>query len=134
MRDPNCPWVHLKNLDDWDRPAGAEDEQCFLMAQIMESWFLADRDALARYYGDGYLESALPGNPQIEKIPKEKVLKGLKQASRRTQKGSYNKGRHSFVLLAAIDPGMVRRAAPCADRLFSILNRLQNTQQGDPER
>lgn len=27
------PWEHLRNRDGWDRPSGADDEHCHLMAQ-----------------------------------------------------------------------------------------------------
>ena len=31
------PWQHLKDRDGWNRPAGATDDQCHLMVQVMES-------------------------------------------------------------------------------------------------
>ena len=31
-----------------------KDEQCHLMVQIMESWFIADVDALKQFYGQGF--------------------------------------------------------------------------------
>ena len=44
------------------------------MIEIMESWFLADRDALARHFGEGFKAAALPGNPaRVESIPKRDV-------------------------------------------------------------
>ncbi len=44
---------------------------------------------------------ALPGNPNIEAISKESVLKALKDATRQTKtKGGYSKRDHSFELLA----------------------------------
>ena len=62
------PWQHLKASDNWDRPAGASDDQCHLMVQAMESWFLADRQALEEYYGQGFQASALPQNLMVEHI------------------------------------------------------------------
>ena len=123
VRGPDHPWVHLKNSDNWDRPAGAENDQCFFMAQIMESWFLADSEALAGYYGKRFQKAALPGNPRVEEIPKDSVIRGLERATRNTRKGTYSKGRHSFHIIACIDPDKVRRAAPCAERLFFMLNK-----------
>ena len=39
-------WRHLGARDGWDRPPQAGDDQAFLMVQVMETWFLADRNAL----------------------------------------------------------------------------------------
>ena len=39
-------WDHLRSRDNWRRPPGALNDQCHLMVQFMESWFLADRPAL----------------------------------------------------------------------------------------
>ena len=45
--DPVAPgssvWQHLHDRDGWTRPDGAGDDQAFLMVQLMETWFLADR-------------------------------------------------------------------------------------------
>lgn len=122
VNDPDQPWAHLKDRDGWDRPEEAGNDQCFLMAQVMESWFLADRAALANYYGDKFHEDALPGNPRIEEIPKRDIKRCLEHATRNTQKGKYNKGAHSFHILALLDPDKIGEAAPCAKRLFRMLN------------
>jgi len=115
------PWEHLHARDGWSRPSGAGDEQCHLMVEVMESWFLADKTALAAFYGRNFQQTALPANPQIEQIPKADVLAGLEHASRNTQKGSYRKGSHSFDILAALDPTAVMAVAPCAQRLIDTL-------------
>ena len=112
------PWQHLKDRDGWDRPDGATDDQCHLMVQAMESWFLADRTALEKYYGQDFQETALPSNPQIEQVSKNDVLGGFRQATRRTTKGRYDKGRHSFEILATIDPAKVTNASPHAKTVY----------------
>ncbi len=92
------------------------------MVQCTESWFLADRQALASYYGQGFVENALPRNPDVEAIAKGDVLAGLQAATRLTRtKGPYHKTRHGFALLGIIDPGRVRGASRHADRLFSLI-------------
>ncbi len=115
------PWQHLKDRDEWDRPEGVKDEQCHLMVQVMESWFLADRTAFSAYYGQGFQEIALPSNPQIEQVAKNDVLKAIRQATRGTTKGRYDKGRHSFEILARIDPAKVTSASPHAKRFVETL-------------
>jgi len=48
------PWEHLKNRDNWNRPDEVTDDSVHLMVQCMESWFLADKDVLEKYYGQGF--------------------------------------------------------------------------------
>ena len=115
------PWLHLKNRDNWDRPAGAMDENAHLMVQCMEAWFLADKDALAGYFGSGFNPNALPGRPGIEEVSKSEIEQGLKMASRNCKKGRYAKGSHSFGILAELDPDKVTGASPHAKRFISTL-------------
>ncbi len=121
------PWQHLKDRDGWDRPDGATDDQCHLMVQAMESWFLADRTALEKYYGQDFQETALPSNPQIEQVSKNDVLGGFRQATRGTTKGRYDKGRHSFEILAKIDPEKVTDASRHARRFVETLQKLRES-------
>ena len=117
----NGPWQHLKARDGWDRPKGATDEQCHLMVQMMESWFLADVEALESYYGQGFRVQSLPKNPDIERVPKNDVEGGLKLASRDTGKSEYNKGRDSFEILERLDPAKVMAASGYAKRFVKAL-------------
>ena len=115
------PWQHLKTRDNWDRPTAATDEQCHMMVQTMESWFLADVDVLESYYGANFRRQALPQNRNIEDIPKRDVDNGLDRATRNTQKGRYSKGRHSFEILERLDPEKVAASSPYAKRLIDAL-------------
>ena len=115
-------WTHLQTRDGWTRPAGATNDQCHLMVQVMESWFLADREALANFYQQQFRPKALPGNPRrVEQIPKKDVQDGLDRATRATAKGRYHKGRHSFEILASLDPAKVTAASPYARRFVQTL-------------
>ncbi len=118
------PWAHLKSRtgDGWNKPTGATDDHAHLMVQCMEAWFLADKDCLARYFGQGFNAGALPANPNIEAISKADIYSGLKKATRNTKtKGKYQKGNHSFDILGKIDPQKVRQASPHAERLVNTL-------------
>ncbi len=101
----------------------ARRDSVFWMIQAMEAWFLADRAALAGFYGDGFLTRALPGSPDVEKILKTDLLRSLRRATRNTQKGIYHKTEHAPRLLALIDPTKVRHAAPNCKRLFDAMKR-----------
>jgi len=116
------PWTHLKNRDSWRQPAGARDEHVNMLVECMESWFLADRNCLKTYFGQGFSENALPGNTQIETITKATVFSSLKLATRKANpKGEYGKGKHSFEILAEIDPNKVCKVVPNAKRLIDYL-------------
>lgn len=120
------PWQHLaaRQGDGWNRPAAATDDQAHLMVQIMESWFLADKQALAQYYGQGFNVGSLPGQPNIELISKKDVFQALQLASKNTKtKGEYHKTRHGFDLLEMTSPDLVRAASVHAERLIAVLRR-----------
>ena len=87
----------------------------------MESWFLADMNSLKVYYGNGFQESALKGNPAVEQILKADVYSRLKRATRETKRGEYHKTKHAPDLLAKIEPSRVRTAAPNCERMFRII-------------
>jgi hypothetical protein len=97
------------------------DKQCHLMVQIMESWFLADVDALKNFYGTEFKESAIPKNKNVEIIAKETVEKSLATATVKTQKAEYHKIEHGTKILEIIDSKKVRKAAPHCERLFNII-------------
>lgn len=88
----------------------------------MESWFLADRDALARRFGPGFGANALPANPRIERVPKQDVLDRLKTATRPAG-AEYDKARDSYVILGELDANAVEQASPRVARLFGALRR-----------
>ena len=119
-------WEHLKARpdDNWDKPAGAKDDQAFLMVQVMESWFMADRDTLKSFFGQHFRAHAIPKWPQLEDVPKDTVIKALKKATAACRpKQRYAKGNLSFSLLAEISPAKVEAASPSAK---ALLGRLRN--------
>lgn len=112
--------AHLRQRENhWNH--AMPDGQVHIMVQCMETWFLADKTALEKYYGSKFKVSALPPNPKIEEISKHDVLKCLAGATKATSKGSYHKTKHGFDILERIDPGAVRRASRHADELIKLL-------------
>ena len=67
-------WEHLKAQDNWNRPAKATADECHLMVQVMESWFLADPEALQSFYGQGFRPQSLRANPNTEEVFKQDVF------------------------------------------------------------
>ncbi len=119
------PWAHLRSRigDEWVQPTGTSDDQAHLMVQVMESWFLSDRQTLIAYYGQGFRTASLPGQPNIELISKQDVFSALKHASKPTQKGTYHKTKHAFDILEKLDAALVRAASSHVNRLFTVLER-----------
>ncbi|MCY3728885.1 MAG: DUF4276 family protein [Nitrospira sp.] len=118
----DIPWLHLKNCDNWDKPPGATDDNAHLMVQCMEAWFMADKVALAEFFGTGFNEGGLPARPDVEGIPKDDINNGLRMATCQCKpKGEYHKGRHSFAILGQLNPEKVFEASPHAQRLVNTL-------------
>ena len=116
-------WQHLSARDGWRRPSNAGDDQAFLMVQVMETWFLADGDALRRYFGTRFRQNALRKWPDLEAVPKPVVLNALASATAPCTK-RYSKGKVSFELLGQIDPARVEAACPHAEALLNRLRKL----------
>ena len=118
----NSAWQHLHTRDSWSQPSGAGVDQAFLMVQIMETWFLADGDALRKYFGARFRQNALKNWPDLESVPKSTVDNVLRQATASCSK-RYSKGKVSFELLARINSTLVENECPHAK---ALLDRLRN--------
>jgi hypothetical protein len=121
------PWQHLAQRpgDQWQQPAGSNDLDCHLMVQCMENWFLADRESLSAFFGQGYNGGALPpaGNP-VESVTKLTICQGLANATKNCKtKRAYGKGEHSFLLLGQIDPTKVIAASKWASRFVTAIKK-----------
>jgi hypothetical protein len=113
--DGVSPWMHLK----WNS-LGLDDSHCHLMTQAMESWLIADKDALKEVYGKGFNENPLPKS-LVEQIAVKDLIDGLKKATVNTAKGEYHKTKHAPEILKMLNVAKVRQAAPYCDRLFKTL-------------
>ncbi|MFT4102278.1 MAG: DUF4276 family protein [Burkholderiaceae bacterium] len=124
------PWAHLKTAqgNGWDKPTHSADTDCHLMVQVMESWLLADREALKAFFGQGFKDNALPAaSNAIEGIAKPQVYNALAQATSNCKtKSTYGKGEHSFKVLTQIDPAKVVQASPWAKRFVDELRKKMN--------
>ena len=112
-----APWLHLKDQDGWKLDE-IHDEQCHLMVQVMESWLIADIEALKDFYGKNFDESKIPDTTDVENIHKDDVLSSLRLA---IIKGKYHKINHGPKILERLNVHRVRKAAPHCDRLFTTL-------------
>jgi Domain of unknown function (DUF4276) len=91
------------------------------MAQVMESWFIADVAALAGFYGQHFNRNAIPQNNNVEEIEKSRIETALVEATKNTTKGKYHKIQHGAKILAIINPTVVRDKASYCDRFFKAI-------------
>ncbi|MEO5333913.1 MAG: DUF4276 family protein [Magnetococcus sp. YQC-5] len=122
MPSDTNPWDFVHKRDGWKRPDNARDEHLHFMTQCMESWFLADLDALEKYFGNGFRKNCLPKTSSIEDALKTDIIDSINQAAQNTAKRCYDKGEHSFAILAMLDPFKVQEKSPWACRLFKLLD------------
>lgn len=113
-------WVHLKHRDNWDRPDGAVNDDVLMMTTCMETWFVADRETLARVFGKDFSASSLPADTEQENRDRKVLLTGLKKATAKCS-GPYEKGDKSFDVLSEIQPDTVIPKLPSLKRIVRIL-------------
>ena len=102
LKDVDQTWLHLKNCDGWDPPAGVNNEQVLFMTTCMETLIVADHAALDGHYRS-LQKSALPPLTDLEQRKRNEVQEKLMRATRNC-KNPYEKGDRSFEILAKLDP------------------------------
>ena len=113
------PRAHLQR-DGWNLDS-AREEQVHLMAQCMEAWLVADPEALAEYYKQGFNGNALPRRANLEEEPKDQIYRALEAATRQTQKGSYGKVKHASGLLKTVSSAKAQERCSHCRRLFETI-------------
>ena len=115
-------WDHLNARDGWERPRDAQDDQAHLMATSMETWIIADRIALRRFFPH-INENALLPVSNLEDRQRDRVLDSLERAtSSGGRQRQYQKGDRSFQLLAKLDPQTLRSLLPHFNRFVEALD------------
>lgn len=116
-------WEHLRLRpgDNWEQPAGATDDQVLFMTTCMETWVVADRDALQAHYGSKLQVSALPPLVELEASGRHDVQDRLEHATRNCS-NAYKKGKRSFEVLAKLTPEVLEEHLPSFSRTRRILN------------
>ena len=114
-------WKHLEGRDGWKSPHGAHDDQVLLMTTCMETWVVADRDALKKHFGQGIQLDVLPSLVNLESRSREDVQTRLENATR-SSPGPYAKGPKSYEVLSKVDPDMLESNLPSFKRARKILD------------
>lgn len=115
-------WAHVKQRtgDGWDRPDGTSEDNLHFMAVVMETWLVADPDALSAWFKAGFNPKHLPGHKNLEQVVKADVYRGLDAATRPSQRGPYGKGK-DFALLGRVTPARVLDRCPLAGQFVNVL-------------
>ena len=115
--------LHLAQRDGWSF-ADVDEEQIHLMVQKFEAWVVADADAIAEFYGQGFNAGALPQHAHLEAVSKDDLDDALTRATRGTGRKCYHKIRHGPKIIAKADASVVRTKCPACERLFTVLARV----------
>jgi hypothetical protein len=120
MRDIEAAWQHLLEHDQWTQPAGTVNEQVLFMTTCMETWFVADRDALQAHFKNRLQASALPPLDRLENRNRHDVQNRLIHATRECS-NTYAKGTKSYEILAKLSPFVLEQSLPSFVRVCRIL-------------
>jgi hypothetical protein len=110
-------WGHLRQTEGvhWQKPDAVTEDHLHLMVQCMETWIVADRNALKDYFGQHLRENALPPSStsqercRLEQRSKESVQDDLERATHDCGRDrQYRKGKKSFIILSKIDPHLLK--------------------------
>jgi hypothetical protein len=123
VRDGQARVDHLVKRDGW-KFAAVRSECVHLMVRTMETWIVADADALEEFYGKGFVIAALPKRGNLEDETKSDISAKLKKATEKTQKSSYHKIGHASLLLQKIDPQKVAERCPRFRTFLSTLEKM----------
>ena len=121
--DPKATrWKHVERRDGdgWKQPDGSNDDQLHFMSQVMETWLVADPEALATWFKGDFIARHLPGHPNLEKVSKDDIYSKLKAATRLSARGEYGKGQ-DFAVLGHVDPAKVLARCPHAALFVNTL-------------
>jgi hypothetical protein len=119
--------VARRTGDHWRRPAWATENHLYLMVHFVETWLLADQDALQSFFGRNFNRRPLP-RTNLEDRPKAEIQGALDRATRNSSKGPYRHGQ-AHEIIAIVNPDKVKGLYH-GRRLFSSLSRLIRDEPG----
>ena len=121
VADIDRTWQHLQRRDGWQRPHNAENEDVLFMTTCMETWIVADHNALREHFGPSMQPGALPPMDELERRSRQDVLRRLEHATRDCP-ATYAKGPKSFAVLGMLNPNTLTQCLPSFSRARRILN------------
>lgn len=121
VENKHTVWQHLKSQDNWDKPAKGNDDHAYLMVQTMETWLLADLEALRSFFGTNFKPDKIPAWTNLESVSKQTILETLVKATAECGPRQYAKGKVSFEILGKINPEKVAANCPHAKTFLEFL-------------
>ena len=86
----------------------------------METWLVADREGLRKYFGHRFRPERIAQWPDLEAVPRQDVFNALKRATAECST-PYAKGKVSFEVLTRLDAQRVAERCHHAARLLARL-------------
>jgi hypothetical protein len=121
VSDVHRPWEHLKQRDNWDAD-GVPDADVLLMVQVMETWMLADPNALRAVFPHKLDDSKLPApGLGLEGLTNAQVYRALAQATQECSRPD-GKGDHSFRVVQRLNPATLRARLPSFKRAWERIH------------
>jgi len=123
--DSSIAWNHLFQRDAWIKPRNASNNQAQLMATCMESWIMADHQAIISFFGQRTLRNSLLPLLNLESRHRKEVQATLEHATSDCGRGrEYKKGKRSFQLLGRLDPYILKANLGHFNRLITTLEQI----------
>jgi len=123
--DSPLAWNHLISRDQWEKPLNAANNQAQLMTTCMETWIMADPDAIISFFGSHARRNALLPINNLEILNRHDVQDSLEQATEDCGRDRmYKKGERSFRILASLDPTKLNQNLKYFQRFIRTLTQL----------
>ena len=122
-----CKWDFLCKNENWNKPKNATEDNLFFMAACMESWIVADEDALQEFYGRCF-RSNLPRAKDLSTVTKDDIMNALEKSTKECGKEKqYNKNnkKDSFKILEKVDVAKITKRNIYAKDFFEFLKQKQ---------
>ena len=119
--------VSEREGDRWECPDWATENHLFLMVVFVETWLLADIDALQTFFKKDFNPNPLP-RTELESRSKVDVERALFQATKKCKNGPYKHGQ-AHEIIEHVQPERVKTLYH-GSRLFDSLNQLIREKAG----
>lgn len=120
VTDLECPRNFFRR-NGMQLPKDVTNEQLHLLVQCFETLLVTDRAAVEKILGgQGFRSKELPKHASLEQVAVDEILQCLADASGVKGK-KYQKGRHSFAILAVLDPKKPEAVLKWVERFHRVL-------------
>jgi hypothetical protein len=110
--------------DRWQRPPWATENHLYLMVHFVETWLLADQDALQTFFGRDFNRRPLP-TTDLESRSKDEIETALHKATKDSSKGAYRHGQ-AHEIIGIIKPERVKQLWHGRRLFHSLSNLIRN--------